>query len=322
MINLFILVPDVNTVMGAGFTLVRVYTDTSPTGTFLTLDGTITLVADTVSYTYTDADGTDATWYKTAYWGVVPGESAKSEARQGDTSAAYATVPELRAMIDLDAETDDVQLAKLLDGAAQAIDRFCNELGFVASPIATDKHYKGNGLDYLLIDKCVEITAVAVKDSITDASYTAWNSPSVNMAGDGDWYACSGDPEAPDFDSFPWDIIMVDINGDESRFTSGGYDVAHDWPRRARGRGGRRRSVPTVQVTARWGYADWDDALPNISIANLMLAARWYKRLQGSMSDALASGELGRLIFVQKIDPDIAFILTQGRYKIPATGRR
>jgi hypothetical protein len=53
-----------------------------------------------------------------------------------------------------------------------------------------------------------------------------------------------------------------------------------------------------------------------------MQSARWYKRLQGAMSDALASADLGELLYVQKLDPDIAGILLDGRYVRPAVGRR
>lgn len=317
--TLFILVPDNDILMTAGYTIARVYTDTSPTGTFVTLDGAVALVSGTVSYNYTDVDGTTGTWYKLAYWGPGPGEGTKGDARKADTSSAYASVPEYRAFTDLGSEDDDVQIAKVLDGAARTINRFCNRpLGFVAPAVATARHYKGNGKQYLLIDENVEIETVSVKDSVTDSAYTAWTAPSANMAGDGDWFACSGDPEAPDYDSFPYDIIMVDLNGDESYFTDGQYSGLPGFPSRRRG----RRGVPTVEVTARWGYADWDNVPPDIKLANVMQAARWYKRLQGTMSDALASGELGRLIFVQKIDPDVALILSQGRYKKPATGRR
>jgi hypothetical protein len=45
-----------------------------------------------------------------------------------------------------------------------------------------------------------------------------------------------------------------------------------------------------------------------------MQSARWYKRLQGAMSDALASGELGMLLYQKSLDPDIRRILVDGRY--------
>ena len=121
MIRLFVTCLDITAVMAESYTHIRVYTDTSETGTFVTLDGTITLVAGAESYEYTDSDGVAATWYKTAYYGATPGLGTKSDALKGSTSVAYATVSELRNQIGKTTETDDVELAALLDAASTAI---------------------------------------------------------------------------------------------------------------------------------------------------------------------------------------------------------
>lgn len=313
MIRLFVLVEDITAVMAAGYDTIRVYTDTSSTGTFVTLDGTITLVAATESYEYTDLDGVSTTWYKTVYYGDAPGLGDKSDARKGDTSAAYATVNELRLMVGITGESDDVEIAQILDGSARAINRFCNRPdGFMADAVASARYYCGNGGPYMLIDETVAITTVAVKDSASDTTYTAWTTPTTNMAGDGDWMAATGSPDRPDFNSLPRTLLIVDPNGDESKFTSGKYI----------GRSGFRpshtvsRGTPTVQVTARWGYSD---AVPyDINMANLMQAARWYKLLQGTMARTLATPELGTLTYPGTIDPDVQGILLNGRYiRIP-----
>ena len=73
MIRLFVVVEEITAVMDAGYTVIRVYTDTSSSGDFTTLDGTITLVAGQESYEYTDLEGVAATWYKTAYYGTTAG---------------------------------------------------------------------------------------------------------------------------------------------------------------------------------------------------------------------------------------------------------
>jgi hypothetical protein len=281
MVRLFIVVEDVAAVLAESYTHIRVYTDTSATGAFATLDGTVALVAGQESYEYTDSDGTDATWYQTAYYGNTPGLGDRSAARKGETAAAYATVKELRYHIGKTVQTDDWELAQLLDAAARAINRFCNRPdGFVADPTATARTFSGSGQAVQRIDECYAVTTVAVKDSATDDTYTAW--------GTGDWIAFSGDPEDPDFNSTPFTWLMIDPTGDETVFTSGLYT----WRRGFRPSGRmRRRGTPTVQVTGRWGYADAPPA--DIKIANLMQAARWYKRLQSSMADAAASLELG-----------------------------
>lgn len=309
MIRLFVTVEDITAVLAAGYTLIRVYTDTSESGTFSTLDGTVSLVAGQVSYEYTDLDGTSATWYKTAYYGAVPGESIKSAARKGETSAAYATVRELRAQMDKVVAADDVELARLLDAATGAINRICNRPdGFVADVTASARVYTGNGGPFQRIDECAGITAVAVKDSPSDSSYTAWASD--------DWIGYAGSPEYPDFQPTtkekPYTGIMVSAEGSYDHFTSGKYT----------GRRGFRpsytvsRGVPTVQVTARWGYAA---TVPiAIKVACIMQAARWYKRLQSAMADAVGSPDTGQLFYRKTIDPDIKGILIDGRYVRPA----
>ena len=313
MIRLFLTVPSIDDTLTAGYTHIRVYTDVSETGTFVTLDGSTALVANQNSYEYLDVDGTSATWYRTAYYGLGPGESDKTDARKGATSAAYATVIEARMDVDLRSITNDLSVARALDGAARTIDQFCGRPeGFFADVTANAKYYNGRGRSHLYIDECVEITEVAVKDSASDTTYVAWNSPTTALAGDGDWVACTGDPDDPEYNLFPWTLLIVDPNGDESIFIDGAIG----------NRGGRARApgAPTVRVTARWGYSA---TIPDdIKTANIMQAARWYKRLQGGMSDTLASADIGQLMFRQVIDPDVALILVQGRYVVPTLARR
>jgi hypothetical protein len=222
---------------------------------------------------------------------------------------AYATAAELRAYMNKVSTDLDDEINELLESATIAIDNLCNRPnGFVADVAASARLYTGNGKPYLLIDECVEISTVAVKDSASDDDYDTWASD--------DWIAFSGDHRFPDFNSLPYDSVMVDPTGDESGsvFTSGKWTT----------RGGFRpltdthRGVPTVQITAKWGYAT---TVPyTIKIACIMQASRWYKRLQSGMSDTLASGELGQMMYTKVIDPDIAMLLIEGRYVKPATG--
>jgi hypothetical protein len=115
---------------------------------------------------------------------------------------------------------------------------------------------------------------------------------------------------------------MIEPGGDYNVFTSGRYGSRAYYfrpyreslaPFRQSG-----RMTPTVQVTARWGYSDTPPT--DIVEACLMQASRWYKRLQSSMADVLASGELGTLLYRQSLDPDIRRILVDGRHFKPALG--
>ncbi len=232
--------------------------------------------------------------------------------------ADYCTVDELKAQIDLeDAAGDDtLMLTAIITAASRAIDNFCNRpKGFVADAAASANYYAGTGEAYQGIDECVEITEVAVKESITEATYTAWNTPTTNFSHDGDWIAYRGSHRQPFFNQFPYNGLMVDPVGDESHFRSGKYVAT---PGFRPSYSYSMRETPTVKVTAKWGYAV---AVPTpIKQACIIQSGRWYKRGASGWSDALASGELGQLMYTQKLDPDVEMILGMGRYTRMAVG--
>lgn len=71
----------------ASYESIKVYSDTSPDGAFTTLVTTITLVADTHEYSYSDSNGSAATWYRfTLYHSTGPLESDQSAPFQGGFS--------------------------------------------------------------------------------------------------------------------------------------------------------------------------------------------------------------------------------------------
>jgi len=209
-------------------------------------------------------------------------------------------------------------IERLISAASGAIDRFCNRPdGFLADDTASARYYVGSGKTYQRIDEAATVTAVAVKDSPSDDedSYTAWTLGTVGTTTSADCFPASGDPAYPNYTTTPYTLLIIGANGDYPDFTSGSY--TH--------RGGFRptttvtRGVPTVKVTARWGYATV--APPGVRTACLMQVQRWYKRLTGGMGDALASGELGQILYEKKLDPDVQMILVSGRYVRPAVGR-
>jgi len=220
---------------------------------------------------------------------------------------AYGTVAELRTRIDRDSVVKDSTLNTIIEAASRNINRATNHPdGFVAISTAIARVYTGSGKQYQFIDECVAITTVAVKNSTTESAYTAWTTD--------DWIAFTGDHRWPDFNDLPYTALMVDPSGDESHFTSGKYTT----------RGGFQPVVdttvgsPTVQVTARWGFAT---IVPyDIKEAALMQSARWFKRYESAMSDVLASNQLGTLLYRQSLDPDIKRLLNDGRYMNPTVG--
>lgn len=220
---------------------------------------------------------------------------------------AYATVTELKNRINKTGTDDDTTLAALLEAASTAINNYCNRPdGFIADAAATARIYSGSGQPTQAIDECTSITLVAVKDSPTDTTYTSWATT--------DWDAFGGDPHNPDFQPTakgkPYTGLMY-ANSDYSVFTSGRFISLKGFadPERT------RRSVPTVQITAKWGYAT--TAPGPVREACIMQAARWYKRAQAAYSDTLAMPDTGTLMFRKILDPDIQHILEQGRYVKP-----
>lgn len=309
MISLFLLVSQIDDLIAAGFTTIRVYTDPSSTGTFTTLDGTLALVADQESYVYVDANGTTALWYKTAYYGLSVGETDKSDAIRGGQISSYATVPELRDFVGKELTESDLEIQLSLDAASAVIDAYTNHKdGFISDDVASARYYAGSGLSFQFIDECVVITEVAAKESIADTTYTAWASD--------DWIPFSGDTEWPNFNGLPYDAIMTSAVGDQRIFPSGRTTFLRGFTPDV----SSIRQLPMVRITAKWGYSVEPPA--NVKLACIAQAARWFKRGQSAWADSMASPEtFGTLVYRKPLDPDIQMMLTNARLVKPMTGR-
>lgn len=202
----------------------------------------------------------------------------------------YCTVEELKAQIQKNANDSDTVLERIILSASRAIDGHCNRPeGFIALAAAAPRLYSGSDLEIQRIDECTEITLVEVKVSASDSTFGLW-------AAD-DWIAFSGSADSPNFNDTPYNGLMVSGNGRFTYFTSGKL--------------ARRPGLPTVRVTARWGYAD--DVPPTVNQAAITLAARWYKRGGSSWADTLAGGDVGMLMFRKSIDPDVQMMLEHAR---------
>jgi len=225
--------------------------------------------------------------------------------------ATYCTAAELRTQVEktgIAGADSDAALAIIIEAASRTIDRHCNRPdGFVALSVAAARVYAGQGKPYLLIDECTEITLVAVKDSSTDTTYTSWAAT--------DWLKARGDPEDPDFNHTPYDLLLVLPTGNYSVFMNGQFTGKRGFPPETE----TPFMIPTVQVTAKWGYAT---TVPGqIKQATIALAARWWKQGKGAWADTLASPELGQLIY-RKENVDIRMMLVESRFVKPAIGRR
>lgn len=217
---------------------------------------------------------------------------------------AYATIAECKEVgfLNIPNTTYNTSLGLVLNAAQKAIDRACHMPdGFVALSTATARYWSGSGGPVQRIDECIEITEVAVKEAPDDTSYVAW-------VKDTDYtYGC-GDPErSPNFNETPYEWIMTLPQGDYTTFINGLYRYDRDDDLVP---GTSKRAVPTIKVTAKWGHAT---TVPDdIKLATIMQTIKWFKRMQGAMTDALAPTNFGTLLYTQPIDPDIKRILIDG----------
>jgi len=221
----------------------------------------------------------------------------------------YATPEELRNQTDKVVVADDPALEDLLRAASQSIDLFTNHPdGFLALATATARPYTGSGTTFQFIGECIAVTLVEVKESVT-GTYTPWAST--------DWMAFTGDPDNPDFNSLPFDALMIDPSGDQSHFTSGKWAGLRGFRPEEQDRG---RAAPTVRVTAKWGYAE--DVPPIIKTACIAQATIWFKRARSAWGDAAGNPEFGMLFYRKPLDPAIQTMLVESRMVAPAIGVR
>src|SRR5574341_455384 len=123
------------------------------------------------------------------------------------SSELYCTKDEVKdqtgkTLPNLDAALENI----VIPAASRLIDALLNRPdGFIAASVASARAYVGSGTTHQWLDECVAVTAVAVKNSVTDTVYTPWAV--------GDWIACSGDPEMPNFNALPYTLLVIDPSG-------------------------------------------------------------------------------------------------------------
>lgn len=282
-------VADVATRITNGYTALHVYRSLTEAGTY-TLIHAVTLVSGTTSYSLIDWEGTGSHYYKTASWGSVPGEDSLSSAFQGTDSRPYTTITNVKNQIEKSGSELDTVIAGFIDVASRAVDSYCNRSNFLADTTATAKIFTGRGEPYITIPDCVEISSVAVKASRTEDTYTAWTSS--------DWIAASGQPDDPNWNDTPYNLLIIDPNGDYVQFTEGRYAVP------------RGVGVPTVQVTAKWGYSISPPA--QIQQVVEMQVVRWQRRAKSAWADLTAMTQFGQMPYQPRnLDIDLQLMLTR-----------
>lgn len=225
-------------------------------------------------------------------------------------NTAYATPAMLKADIQKTDATDDATIQRLLNAAAFCIDHWSGRKhmdetidSFLAPALASARLYSPVLGYHCYTDECVEYTLVEQKDSPTDTTY-------VTLSVD-DYVPFSGDPERPNFNSIPYDGVLISAIGSQEPFTSGSYSFRPGFRPSFTG----RRRVPTLRITGRWGYAQTTP--PVVTAATILLASRWFKRGQSAWSAVLASAEAGTLTYLAK-DADVMLMIQGARLIRPS----
>ena len=199
--------------------------------------------------------------------------------------ADYCTYAEIKAVMP---DSPLVQMGQtehatafdaLITRASRLIDREVGAWPNYFYPTTDDaiRYFDGNGEEELWIDECMSITTLAVAESGETCStgYTTWSSTEYEV-----WpynYSETGQP-----------IMRLDINmnGDKGNFPP--YRKA-------------------VKLTGVFGYSSTPPE--DIKQACIIQVVRWYMRAKQSYQDAGANVDLGSMVYVQQLDPDIKELL-------------
>ncbi len=289
MIVLEIFVEEPEKLIDLGYENFRIYSDTTETGGFSTLEGAVVLSSGEAVYYFTDDDGDAARWYKLAYYGTVPGEGTKGSAFRGEVLRSYATVDDFKRMAKKEKTNSDEAILFTLRAAFVLINRnLLRPDGFLPTPGNEYRYFSGDGGDCLRVDECISIDEVAVKVTEDASTYTAWPSAEFQVF--------SGSARRPNWNGIPITGILAGLNTGKTFTLS--------------------RLVPTVRLSARWGFKPEDDPVFDLlKAANIAIASRWFQRYKWLWADTIAPGGLGTLLFRQNVDPDIQFMLKQSQLK-------
>jgi hypothetical protein len=166
--------------------------------------------------------------------------------------------------------------------------------------------FVGSGMAYQLIDPCISVTTLEIKEQPTD---TAWTTVTA-----GTYLPFRGEPRFPNFNKTPYTALVL-IGTGRTVFPSG------------RNHSGvpsnltltinvLEYGLPTVRVTGRFGYAS--AIPPQVKLAVLTQASRWVKRGTSAWADTIASGDVGQLQYRKVLDPDVKAMLHHARLVKPS----
>lgn len=196
---------------------------------------------------------------------------------------SYCSSSDLKAYpeLGLNSTTDyDVIITDDCAVASRLIDREVGKWPGFFYPTTDDvtRYFDGNGEQELDIDPFVSITSVSVSEEgdYSSSDYTTWTDGT-------DYYTW---PYNSTSLSEPIQRLIVDHNGDKLNWT---------------------RFKKAVKVI---GVAGYSATTPDvIRKAATIQVFRWYMRGKQAFADGGANIELGRMVYVKQLDPDIKELL-------------
>ncbi len=226
--------------------------------------------------------------------------------------ADYATVAEVNQQMHMDVTKYEDKIEVLITNVSRMIDLYCMRLdGFVADSVSTARTFVGSGMPVQRIDETPEVTLVEVKNSITDTSYTSWETT--------DWVAFRGSVDKPNFNPLltdnpkPFSGLAVLLSGAQSHFTSGLANLTRPGFRPPIVRVPTDFGQPTIRITAKWGFAVIRP--PTINQAALTEISRWFGNSEANWTDTLASSDFQELRVSKDLNPITKMMLNNSGLK-------
>ncbi len=190
------------------------------------------------------------------------------------TGTLYATLIELRQVLDIGDAANDVDLERALEAGARWIDAYCGRT--FALQTAQTRYYYPKDAERLEVVDLVTVTSLDVDTAGTRTYSTALT------AADYELWPLGGPP----------------------------YQEVRIWPlasTRAFSPGKRVRIVGSFGCTVAGG------APVEVRQANLLLAARYYKRVREAPFGVLQNTDLGQYTRLSGTDPDVVALLGDWR---------
>lgn len=211
----------------------------------------------------------------------------------------YASAAELKTWLEITTAAQDNNLTIALNAADAKINQYCNR-SFAAPGSASPRYYWAPSV------QTAQLRPAAIQ--LGQAFSHAWNVTRRDLLNVDDFASTSGllvatDDvgdgtystawAASDFTTYPLNLL----NGEPYKAL---LPITKSWPVSFDGR-------PTIKITAAWG---WTAVPSEVKQAELILAARYFKRHQSPTGVEGWSGDAGVIRVSTRMDPDVVALLS------------